>query len=115
MDANTIIIYLQILNTIEAYKVVIIKGATGCGKTTQIPQFILDEAKEKRKFCNIVVTQPRRLAAISVAKRVCKERGWEIGSVVGYQVIEIYLYGSSKNFIQCIFHITILNLMKRFF
>lgn len=71
---------------IEAYKVIIVKGATGCGKTTRIPQFILDECREKREPCNIVVTQPRRLAAISVAKRVCEERNWQVGTIVGYQV-----------------------------
>lgn len=60
--------------------------ATGCGKTTKVPQFILDEYREKGLFCNIVVAQPRRIAASSNAKRVCKERGWPCGSLVGYQV-----------------------------
>lgn len=59
---------------------------TGCGKTTRVPQFILDEYKEKGLFCNIVVAQPRRIAASSNAKRVCKERGWPCGTLVGYQV-----------------------------
>lgn len=52
----------------------------------QIPQMILDDAKEKKRVCNIVVTQPRRIAARSIAERVSRERGWELGSVVGYQV-----------------------------
>lgn len=64
----------------------IIKGSTGCGKTTQVPQFILDSYAQNRKHCNIIVTQPRRIAAISVAKRVAEERGWQIGTLVGYQV-----------------------------
>jgi len=66
--------------------VVIVDGFTGCGKTTQVPQFILDSHYENEKYCNIIVTQPRRIAAISVAKRVCNERGWEVGKIVGYQV-----------------------------
>lgn len=37
-------------------------------------------------LCSIVVTQPRKIAAVSVAKRVCYERNWNVGSVVGYQV-----------------------------
>lgn len=40
----------------------------------------------KKKHCNIVVTQPRRIAAISVCKQVNKERGWKNGLLVGYQV-----------------------------
>lgn len=63
-----------------------IQGPTGCGKTTQVPQFILDNCRDRREFCNIVVTQPRRIAAISVARRVCDERCWELGTVCGFQV-----------------------------
>lgn len=81
MDCKT-----EIISRIAAYPVTVIKGTTGCGKTTQIPQFILDSHAEKRKHCNIVVTQPRRIAAISVAKRVAKERNWQVGTLVGYQV-----------------------------
>lgn len=75
-----------ILQKIEENPVVIIHGGTGCGKSTQIPQFILDEGREKEKRVNIVVTQPRRIGARSIAERVCRERRWEVGSIVGYQV-----------------------------
>ena len=51
---------------------VLVTGDTGCGKTTQIPQFILEEAPKDAK---IVVAQPRRLAATGVAGRVAQERG----------------------------------------
>lgn len=81
MDCRT-----EIVSRIAAYPVTIIKGSTGCGKTTQVPQFILDSHAANRKHCNIVVTQPRRIAAISVAKRVAKERDWQVGTLVGYQV-----------------------------
>lgn len=76
----------QILEKIANYKVVIIEGETGCGKSTQVPQFILDECVDKHKHCNIVVTQPRKIAATSLARRVCRERGWQLGKLVGYQV-----------------------------
>lgn len=76
----------KILATISAQNVTIIEGPTGCGKTTQVPQWILDDSYEKRKHCNIIVTQPRRIAAISISKRVCQERGWDLGGLVGYQV-----------------------------
>lgn len=65
---------------------VIIEGPTGCGKTTQVPQWILDDSYKNRRPCKIVVTQPRRIAAISIAKRVAQERGWNVGGIVGYQV-----------------------------
>ncbi|XP_059053165.1 probable ATP-dependent RNA helicase spindle-E [Achroia grisella] len=76
----------QILDRISGYPVVIIEGPTGCGKTTQVPQWILDDCYQKRKPCKIMVTQPRRIAAISIAKRVAQERGWDVGGLVGYQV-----------------------------
>ncbi|KAL0275900.1 UNVERIFIED_CONTAM: hypothetical protein PYX00_003620 [Menopon gallinae] len=76
----------KILSLVEANEVTILTGPTGCGKTTQVPQFILDSYTEKRKHCNIVVTQPRRIAAISIAKRVSEERGWELGKLCGYKV-----------------------------
>lgn len=46
---------------------------------------ILDDAYAKRQHCNIVVTQPRRIAARSIAHRVANERDWKLGTVVGYQ------------------------------
>ena len=74
------------MSTIESNQVTVIQGPTGSGKTTQIPQFILDYYAEESRYCNIIVTQPRKIAAMSVSKRVCDERGWELGSVCGYQV-----------------------------
>ena len=85
---------MQIVNTIEANSVTVIEGPTGSGKTTQVPQYILDSYRAQNKYCNIAVTQPRRIAAISVAKRVCHDRRWEIGRICGYQVIYLVI---SKN------------------
>lgn len=47
---------------------------------------ILDDARENGRACNIVVTQPRRIAAKSIADRVARERGWDLGTIVGYQI-----------------------------
>jgi small subunit ribosomal protein S24e len=79
----------EIIKHIDEHEVTICMAATGSGKTTQIPQIVLDDwiAKNKGAQCNIVCTQPRRLAAISVADRVAKERGEVVGQgSVGYQV-----------------------------
>ena len=64
----------------------VISGHTGCGKTTQVPQFVLDDHARKNKYVNVVVTQPRRIAAQSVATRVARERDWELGRLVGYKI-----------------------------
>ncbi|KAL7386398.1 hypothetical protein ABVT39_007731 [Epinephelus coioides] len=78
----------EIMTTINNNSVVIIRGATGCGKTTQVPQYILDRFIKggKASDCNIVVTQPRRISAVSVAERVAFERGEDIGKSCGYSV-----------------------------
>ncbi|XP_030375012.1 probable ATP-dependent RNA helicase spindle-E [Scaptodrosophila lebanonensis] len=76
----------EIMEAIDKNPIVIIKGETGCGKTTQVPQYILDEAVKREQYCNIVVTQPRRIAAISIANRVSEERKWSPNTVCSYQV-----------------------------
>lgn len=77
-----------ILDVIEANQVVLISGETGCGKTTQVAQFILDDYIENGKgsMCKIICTQPRRISAISVAERVADERNEKLGESVGYQI-----------------------------
>ncbi len=64
----------------------VIQGSTGSGKSTQIPQFILDKHASSRRHCNIICTQPRRIAAKSVAKYVSDCRGWKLGTLVGHQI-----------------------------
>lgn len=72
----------QILELVEKNRIVIIQGETGSGKTTQIPQFLLDAGY----YGGIVCTQPRRVAAMSIAKRVSQEMEVELGEQVGYTV-----------------------------
>ncbi|SCV68972.1 BQ2448_1992 [Microbotryum intermedium] len=78
----------SVLAKIATSSVTVVLAATGSGKTTQIPQLILDDwiLRGDGAKCNVVCTQPRRIAAISVAERVAKERGEAIGDSVGYQV-----------------------------
>ncbi len=72
----------KILDLVEKNRIVIIQGETGSGKTTQIPQFLL----EAGYYGGIVCTQPRRVAAMSIAKRVSQEMEVELGKQVGYTV-----------------------------
>ncbi|XP_043351663.1 probable ATP-dependent RNA helicase DHX35 isoform X5 [Dermochelys coriacea] len=73
----------HILYLVENYQTLVIVGETGCGKTTQIPQY-LAEAGWTAEGRVVGVTQPRRVAAVSVAGRVAEERGAVLGHEVGY-------------------------------
>ncbi|MBN6055374.1 ATP-dependent RNA helicase HrpA [Nonomuraea sp. RK-328] len=74
----------DILAAIRDHQVVIIAGETGSGKTTQIPKICLELGRGVRGL--IGHTQPRRIAARTVAERVAEELGTELGQVVGYKV-----------------------------
>lgn len=77
----------QIINHVKQNRVTIISGETGCGKTTQVPQFLVDDPEIVPKGKYIIVTQPRKIAAITNAERVCVERGLNyVGKEVGYQI-----------------------------
>lgn len=78
----------QVLDLIKNSTYSIIVGTTGSGKTTQVPQIILENAisKGEGSACNIVCTQPRKIAATSVARRVSEERGEALQETVGYHV-----------------------------
>lgn len=69
----------EIVEAVKKNAVTIIKAETGAGKSTQVPQMLLAAGYE------VVVTQPRRLAARTIAERIAEERGEQIGSTVGYR------------------------------
>lgn len=71
----------KIIDYVMNNQVVVIIGETGSGKSTQIPQFLIPKNKKR-----IAVTQPRRVAAASLAARVSEEYGCALGEEVGYQV-----------------------------
>jgi ATP-dependent RNA helicase DHX57 len=77
---------INILTTIARSRVTVICGATGCGKSTQVPQYIYEYMQIENIDGNIIVTQPRRVAATSLANRVAMERDEKVGAVVGYQI-----------------------------
>lgn len=75
----------ELLTAIASHQVLIIEGETGSGKTTQIPQYLFEEGYTK-KGMKIACTQPRRVAAMSVAARVAREMGVKLGNEVGYSI-----------------------------
>eukprot|EP01128_Nolandella_sp_AFSM9_P010324 TRINITY_DN710_c0_g1_i1.p1 TRINITY_DN710_c0_g1~~TRINITY_DN710_c0_g1_i1.p1 ORF type:complete len:1005 (+),score=215.59 TRINITY_DN710_c0_g1_i1:41-3055(+) len=75
----------QLLAAVAAHQVIIIVGETGSGKTTQIPQYLYEGGYCKGGL-KVGCTQPRRVAAMSVAKRVADEMGVRLGYEVGYSI-----------------------------
>ncbi|XP_072979819.1 pre-mRNA-splicing factor ATP-dependent RNA helicase DEAH1-like [Typha angustifolia] len=75
----------EFLRAVADYQVLVIVGETGCGKTSQIPQFLY-KAGYTNHGKKIGCTQPRRVAAMSVATRVSNEMGVKLGNEVGYSI-----------------------------
>ena len=76
----------KILKLLDNHQVLVISGMTGCGKSTQVPQYILDHKLKSGQVPVIICTQPRRISAIGVAERVAQERDEKIGNLDGYQI-----------------------------
>ena len=75
----------ELIQAIKDFQVLIIVGETGSGKTTQLPQYLY-EAGYTKDGMKIGCTQPRRVAAMSVAARVAEEMGVHLGGEVGYSI-----------------------------
>ena len=80
----------EILKKIYQNRIIIISGNTGCGKSTQIPQYIF---RTNPKY-KILMTQPRRIAAVSISKRLAEEMGEKLGEKIGYHVSMNHKYSS---------------------
>ncbi|KAG7393201.1 3'-5' RNA helicase ythdc2 [Phytophthora pseudosyringae] len=78
----------QILELVERNQIVVLSGDTGCGKSTQIPQFLLDDAlaRGRAEETRIICTQPRRISALSLAERVARERSGRDPKEVGHAI-----------------------------
>lgn len=74
----------KLVSQIQKNSTLVLLGETGSGKTTQIPQYIYEAQSQSKGL--IGCTQPRRVAAITVAQRVAQEQGSELGKLVGYSV-----------------------------
>nr|CAI6726969.1 BAF_HP1_G0047080.mRNA.1.CDS.1 [Saccharomyces cerevisiae] len=76
----------ELLQEIKKNQVLIIMGETGSGKTTQLPQYLVEDGYTDQGKLQIAITQPRRVAATSVAARVADEMNVVLGKEVGYQI-----------------------------
>lgn len=81
----------ELLKAIADNQIIVVQGETGCGKTTQLPQYLHEEGYTKTEMKDgelkiVGCTQPRRVAAMSVAARVSQEMGSQLGHTVGYSI-----------------------------
>lgn len=81
----------ELLQAISENQIIIVQGETGCGKTTQIPQYLHEAGYTRTEMKHgevkiVGCTQPRRVAAMSVAARVSQEVGSKLGHIVGYSI-----------------------------
>lgn len=76
----------DLLKAIKENQVLIVVGETGSGKTTQLPQYLIEDGYSKGGKLQVAVTQPRRVAATSVAARVADEMDVLLGNEVGYSI-----------------------------
>lgn len=87
MDKSHLAVYNykdEIIKAIQENQVVVIEAPTGSGKTTQLPQIIFEAGLDKWGI--VGVTQPRRIAAYGVSKRIAEEMNVELGQLVGYKM-----------------------------
>ncbi|KAL5176719.1 DExH-box ATP-dependent RNA helicase DExH3 [Glycine soja] len=92
-----------LLQAIAHNQVIVISGETGCGKTTQLPHYVLESEVESGRgaFCSIICTQPRRISAMAVAERVSAERGEPLGETVGFKVRLEGMKGKNTHLLFC--------------
>ncbi|RKO87078.1 P-loop containing nucleoside triphosphate hydrolase protein, partial [Blyttiomyces helicus] len=94
----------KIVQALAMHQTVIICGETGCGKSTQVGQFILDAMllSNQGASCNIICTQPRRISATSLAERVAAERTEKVGKgMVGYAIRGETVRGKDTRLVFC--------------
>lgn len=102
----------DILQAYNQNQIILISGATGSGKTTQIPQYITEILSTEDKPFHIVCTQPRRLAAKSIAHRIAEEMKFELGEQVGYQMRNDTKKTSMTNVVVSTWYGTLMKLIK---
>lgn len=76
----------KFIDLLDQSQIIVLVGETGSGKTTQIPQWCVDYCRKRKIRIGVSCTQPRRVAAMSVATRVAEEMDVQLGQEVGYSI-----------------------------
>ena len=76
----------QIVRSLRATRALVVAAPPGAGKTTRVPPAVLEAELLHPKHPNLILLQPRRIAARAAAQRIADENGWEVGREVGYQI-----------------------------
>src|SRR4051812_33835193 len=74
------------LSRLREHKALVLVAEPGAGKTTRLPPAIVTSDLLSREHPNVILLQPRRVAARAAAQRIADENGWQLGGVVGYQI-----------------------------
>ena len=93
-----------VLEAVASRQALVLCGETGCGKSTQVPQYLLEAAIESGvgAACTVLIAQPRRVAAVALAERVAAERGEAVGETVGYSIRhEAVAHGTTTRLLFC--------------
>ena len=76
----------SIVTHIRENRVTYIEGQTGCGKSTMVPLFLLEDSESHGEYFKLLITQPRRIAAVTLAERVSGVVGSTVADLIGYQI-----------------------------
>ena len=76
----------SIVEHIRENRITYIEGQTGCGKSTMVPLFLLEDSESSGEYFKLLITQPRRIAAVTLAERVSGETASNLGDLVGYRI-----------------------------
>ncbi|KAB0791633.1 hypothetical protein PPYR_03433 [Photinus pyralis] len=103
----------EFLTTVSQHSTTAVISEPGSDRSTQFPQYILEQMRAERRPCKIIFSQPHRLVAFALAERVSMERGEALGNTVGYQMPLESSYGLSVALTYCTNAILMKTLMNR--
>ncbi|XP_015177902.1 PREDICTED: putative ATP-dependent RNA helicase TDRD9 [Polistes dominula] len=103
----------ETISNIDKTSLIFIKGPSGCGKSTNVPFYIYTSCLKKNINCNIIITQPTSIAAITIAKKLCKKINCCLGTYVGYHTDFVKSISTDTFITYCTNYILLRKFVKR--